>query len=132
MICMTFITSCISRRCNSPVLLSPLLCLWDLHCAPLQRYRAPLWTIILLCAPMTCIVNHGAQEGLQPCLRYITHNKKAGKMSLFHWSLILGHERINLHRENEILPRNKKVENLEKKTLEKVGLKLMTPRLQET
>ncbi len=48
-----------------------------------------------------------------------------------HCSLILGHQRINLHRENEILPRNKKVENLEK-TLEKAGLELMTPRLQET
>ncbi len=49
----------------------------------------------------------------------------------FRGSLILGHQRINLQRENEILLRNKKVENLEN-TLEKAGIKLMTPRLQET
>ncbi len=35
-----------------------------------------------------------------------------------HGSLMLGHQRINLYRENEILPRNKKVENLEKNTSE--------------
>ncbi len=49
----------------------------------------------------------------------------------FHGSLILGNQRINWHRKIEILPRNKKVENLEK-ILENAGLELTTPGLQET
>ncbi len=49
----------------------------------------------------------------------------------FHGSLRLGNQRINWHRKNEILPRNKKVENLEK-ILEKARLELTTPWLQET
>ncbi len=31
----------------------------NLHCAPLQRYRAMLCTIDLCCAPLICVVYHG-------------------------------------------------------------------------
>ncbi len=46
----------------------------------------------------------------------------------FYGSLILGHQRINWYRKNEILLNNKKVENLEK-LLEKVRLELKIPGL---
>ena len=34
--------------------------LWNVHCAPLQHYRAMLCTIDLCCAPLHCVVHHGA------------------------------------------------------------------------
>ncbi len=44
------------------------MCLWDLRCAPLQSYRDMLSTIDLHCAPLTCVMHHGAQGG-PTCLR---------------------------------------------------------------
>ena len=52
-------------------------------------------------------------EGATNDLRFIAPNKKLGKrVTFFYRSLVLGNQIINWQRKNEILPRNKKVENI--------------------